>query len=293
MNPKVSVLMPIYNTDVLYLKEAVESVLKQTFADFEFLIINDASTEVDIEAVIKSYKDERIKYLVNEKNLGISASRNKLIELSKGQYIAAIDHDDIALPNWLTKEVQYLDENLDFGVVSCWRKRIVSGSFQRFLVDDENIKLSLLTACEIGHSGVLIRKSVLIDNNIKYEEEFFPAEDHALFCRLIPFTNFHNINQILFHYRDHQLNISTMIAEKMRIADFKVCSFVQKDNPYLCQKRNRTVPKITYIRLFGFIPFLRIVKTLRKNKIYLFYVLLIFTYKTREKLENLMLGGKL
>jgi glycosyltransferase involved in cell wall biosynthesis len=290
---KISVLMPVYNTKLAYLKESIESVLSQTFSDFEFLIVDDASTNAEVGSLIKSYKDKRIHYFINEKNLGISLTRNKLLELSNGKYLAVIDHDDIALPDWLKKGAQYLDENPEIGVTGCWRKKIVSKSFQKFLIDSENIKLALLTACAIPHSGAMIRKSVLIDNKISYEKEFSPAEDYALFCRLIPHTDFHNIAEILLHYRDHGNNISTLNSEKMEIADFKVRRFVQKDNPYLCEKRRDSVPKIIYMKLFGFIPLLKIKRTHRKNKIYLFNIFLIFTYKNRETLEGLTLGGKL
>lgn len=80
-NPKISVLMPIYNTNKLYLKEAIESILNQTFVDFEFIILNDSPDNTELDDIVKSYKDKRIKYLKNEKNMGITLSRNKLIDL--------------------------------------------------------------------------------------------------------------------------------------------------------------------------------------------------------------------
>ena len=96
--PEVSVLMPVYNTRPEHLREAMESILAQTFTDFEFLILNDASSDPRVEEVVQSFSDPRIVYAVNEKNLGISGSRNRLLDMAKGEYLAVMDHDDISLP---------------------------------------------------------------------------------------------------------------------------------------------------------------------------------------------------
>ena len=98
---KISVLMPVYNTDEKFLRQAIESILGQTYQDFEFLIVNDCSTDVRVEEVVLSYKDKRIKYSVNSQNLGISGTRNKLISQAKGEYFAVMDHDDVSLPERL------------------------------------------------------------------------------------------------------------------------------------------------------------------------------------------------
>ena len=91
---KVSVLMPIYRTDERFLREAIVSVLAQTFGDFELLLLDDCPDD-DRESVVKSYKDARIFYVRNDRNLGIAASRNRLLDLAKGEYLAVFDHDDI------------------------------------------------------------------------------------------------------------------------------------------------------------------------------------------------------
>ena len=91
--PKVSVLMPIYKTNEKYLKEAISSILNQSYTDFEFLILDDCPEDTR-EEIVKSFKDKRIKYFKNERNLGITPSRNKLIDMAKGEYLAVFDHDD-------------------------------------------------------------------------------------------------------------------------------------------------------------------------------------------------------
>lgn len=130
--PKVSVLMPVYKTDEKYLRGAIESVLRQTFSDFEFLILDDAP-EDSREDIVKSYKDKRIKYIKNETNLGITPSRNKLIELAKGEYLAVMDHDDVSLPERFAKQIKYLDEYPEVGVVGCKIKTMIGGKFSKIL----------------------------------------------------------------------------------------------------------------------------------------------------------------
>ena len=116
MEPLVSVLIPVYNTKYRYLREAIESILNQTYGNFELLIINDASCD-NAEDVILSYKDERIKYYKNETNLKLIATLNKGIELSKGKYIARLDADDYCTPDRLEKQVKYMEEHPDTEVI--------------------------------------------------------------------------------------------------------------------------------------------------------------------------------
>ena len=96
LSVKVSVLTPLYNTDPVFLREMIESILNQTFRDFEFILLNDSPDNREIEEIVRSYQDPRIVYVENESNLGISESRNKLLALSRGEYVAIFDHDDIS-----------------------------------------------------------------------------------------------------------------------------------------------------------------------------------------------------
>ena len=118
--PKISVLMPVYKTPEPFLREAVESILNQTAENFEFLILDDCPEDRAAEAVIASYDDARIKYFRNERNLGIAGSRNRLMEMATGDYLAVADHDDVSLPQRLEKEAAYLDAHRECGVVSGW-----------------------------------------------------------------------------------------------------------------------------------------------------------------------------
>ena len=283
---KISVLMPVYKTPELYLREAIESILKQTFADFEFLILDDCP-EDDREAIVKSYKDKRIKYFKNEKNLGISASRNKLIDMAKGEYLAVFDHDDISLPERLEKESQYLDEHPEIGVVGCAvevfqkKKKIITHP-----LTDEEIKASLMSVCAIVHPASMIKKNILMINSIRYEAYFSPAEDYRLWCRLIPYTKFHNLPDVLFKYRDHGMNTSKTQQEKMSIASFAIRAQVQAENPALYNFFQMDGLHTYRINLFGFLPLITIRSWRNKTRFYLFEKILLFSYKWSCKLKG-------
>ena len=162
--PKVSALMPVYNSNLSYLKETIESVLNQTFKDFEFLILNDSPENVELENFILEYaqKDERIKYFKNPRNLGISGSRNKLIDLAQGEFLAVIDHDDISVKERFEKEVAFLNANEEVGVVGGALRQMSNGKIARATLGTSvAIKLNLMKGCSLYHPTTMIRKSIL------------------------------------------------------------------------------------------------------------------------------------
>ena len=187
--PKVSVLMPVYRTKPEYLKATIQSILNQTFKDFEFLILDDSPTDTR-EDVVKSFKDKRIKYSQNKQNMGITPSRNKLVQMAKGKYLAVMDHDDISLPNRFEKQVQFLDKHPDVGVVGCQYQMVPHGRRSRLPTTNEEIQMGLMQDCMILHPSSMIRASVLKKD--PYQAEFSPSEDYALWCDLIGKTKFYN-----------------------------------------------------------------------------------------------------
>ena len=283
--PKISVLMPIYKTPEKYLREAIESVLAQTFKDFEFLILDDCP-EDNRKDIVASYNDERIKYWQNDINMGISASRNKLIDLAKGEYLAVMDHDDICLPERFEKEVQYLDKHPEVGVVSAQLNSIISQKTSQNPADNHSIKLALMRVCVISHPVSMIRKSVLLENNIRYEEQYTPSEDYALWCRLIPHTEFHNLEDILLLYRDHKENTSHLQGDKMKKATLGVWTFVEEENPSLFKEFLLKARQKSYIKLFGFIPIISVIKQGECSKYYLFEKIPLLSIKQTTKLKG-------
>ena len=117
--PRVSIVMPVYNTKEVYLREAIESVLNQTYYDFEFIIVNNASTE-PVKNIIDDYPDKRIKYLELKENFGAAHARNYAISQMKGIYYAAMDSDDICCNTRLEKQVKFLDNNDEYNIVCSW-----------------------------------------------------------------------------------------------------------------------------------------------------------------------------
>lgn len=278
--PRVSVLTPIYNTNPQYLRECIESILNQTYTDFEFLILNDSPDNTEIESIVKEYAkhDKRIKYHKNAKTMGISESRNKLLDMAHGEYIATFDHDDISLPDRLKKEVDFLDENPDYGVVSSWVKYFGDKNHTRKNPEtDDLIRIYMTDNLCVMHTASMIRKSVL--GKIRYESEYTPAEDYRLFFRLMEKTKIHNIPQVLVKYRVFGKNTSCKFSDKIAEKHNIIQAQIIKKHPDL---RQEFIDKYDCgtkyrLRLFGIVPLLKI----KKHRIYLFEFIPLFKVKWR------------
>lgn len=249
--PRVSVLMPVYNTKPEHLREAIESILTQTFTDFEFLILNDCSPNADVEEVVKSYTDPRIVYARNERNLGISGARNRLLDMAKGEYLAVMDHDDISLPERFEKEVAFLDSRPEVGLICCQAGSPDSEVVTNFPLDNIGIKKSLMIWCRYCHPACMIRASVLKDHDLRYEAMFSPCEDHALFCRMIPFTEFAVLPEVLFKYRNWEGNTSHRQVRALESAKLGVLEFARRENPELWAMARYHLKTGWNFKLFG------------------------------------------
>lgn len=273
--PKVSVLTPIYNTNPQYLRECIESILNQTFTDFEFLILNDSPDNKELEKIVKEYanKDKRIKYSKNNKNIGITPSRNKLLKMARGKYLAIFDHDDISVPERLEKEVKFLDENPYVGVVSGWIEKFEKGSgIWKNPENDIDIKIHLTDNCYVAHTAAMIRKSVLIDNNIEYEEFYTPSEDYRLWARLMDVTYFYNIQEVLVKYRWTGENTSIKQEKRMSFVHDEIQAEISNKYPYYYRKfiQKYCIKRINFrLRLFGIVPIVKI----KNNWVLLFEII--------------------
>lgn len=249
--PMVSVLMPVYRTNPEYLRATIQSILNQTFKDFEFLILDDCPTDTR-EKVIKSFKDERIKYSQNKQNMGITPSRNTLVQMAQGKYLAVMDHDDISLAKRFEKQVAFLEKHPDVGVVGCQYQMVPNGRQSRLPTTNEEIQMGLMQDCMILHPSSMIRANILKKD--PYKAEFSPSEDYALWCDLIGQTKFYNLPEILFHYHLHEANTSKTQSQKMRDTAQKIRNIVRQKHPELWQKFCQSAPHIVRIKLFGIIP---------------------------------------
>lgn len=207
--PIISVLLPVYNTKEEYLRKCIESILNQTFPNFELIILNDGSTN-NVEEVINSYNDSRIKYFRNEKTQGITEVRNKLVSFATGKYIAVTDHDDISVPERFEKEFNFLENNPEFSFVSSWLEVFHETKHRTKILKSLEFPsyLSMLKRCEFFHPACMYRKADLEKYNLKYEKDYFGAQDYALFAKAIKYMKFANIQEPLLKYRKHETNAS-------------------------------------------------------------------------------------
>lgn len=200
--PKVTVLMSVYNGE-RYLQQAVESILGQSFEDFEFLVVDDASSDRS-SGILNGYRDPRLRILRNEANAGLAASLNRGIDHARGRYVARMDDDDVSLPERLERQVSFLDERPAIGVCGTWARAI-----------DENGKPTELLRTPTGnaagklcwrppvfvHPTVMARKELLRAN--RYDPAYLQAQDYELWLRLWPKTGFDNLGSVLLLYRSH------------------------------------------------------------------------------------------
>lgn len=205
---KVSVLMPIFNAEN-YLAEAIDSVIFQSYQDWELIIINDGSTDRS-DQIIRTYNDKRIKYFKNAENKGITYTRNLMIERAKGEYIAFLDSDDLAHRERLKEQVSFLDKNRDYAMCGTWAYMIDnSGNVLKKMNlthGSQEIKSTLLFSNSFVQSSVMIRSSILAE--MPYDISFPVSEDYELWTRVVEKYKVENIPQHLTYYRWHDSNIS-------------------------------------------------------------------------------------
>jgi glycosyltransferase involved in cell wall biosynthesis len=213
--PLVTVLLPVYNAE-RFVAKSIESILKQSFEDFELLIINDGSSDNSM-SVISSIDDKRIRIVENEKNLTLIPTLNKGIRLARGKYIARMDSDDIAHPDRLKLQINFLEKNPEVGLL---------GSSTRFV--DQNLnelylkyspethvqnKWKMLYATSFMHPTVIFRKDAVMEVS-GYSSIYPHCEDYELWTRLSEVTKVHQLPNILVNVRKHDQNVSLIHSKK-------------------------------------------------------------------------------
>lgn len=213
--PAVTVLMAVFNTET-HLREAIDSILGQEFADFEFLIYNDGSTD-GTAAVVRSYGDPRIVFVDNSSNRGVSHNMNEGIARARGRYIARMDGDDVAYPQRLALQVAYLDAHPEVGLCGAGVRYIgASDTVIRVPEANDIIQHTLWLRNAFYQPVVMIRTSVLLEHNLRYDTRFDPAEDYKLWSDMSGVTELHNLPQILLDYRIHPHQISRRQSVKQQ-----------------------------------------------------------------------------
>lgn len=213
--PRVSVLMPAYDAEK-YIADAIKSILNQTFTDFELIIVNDGSTD-KTKQIIEEFDDKRIKYFENDGNKGLSFTRNRLIEISKGEFIAWLDSDDVANPQRLKEQVSFLDNNPKHAFVASWARLIdgdnhPTGNYLKSYIPNKYLRELLLFVNYIVQSSMLIRKSHL--PKLLYDLNYPPTEDYELWVRILKEYQGEILPKVLVDYRIHNSNSSQVQSKK-------------------------------------------------------------------------------
>lgn len=205
--------MPTYNVTP-YVKEAIASVLRQTYRDFELLVIDDCSTDGTV-SVVRSIDDPRIHIIQNEKNVGLAENLNHGLSHITTEYVARMDGDDIAEPFWLEREVTILDSHPEIGICSGGFERFGTvKSLVRFPERHEDCMANMLFECSV--IVPTFRMSLYRNHGLRYSTEAFPAEDYRFWAECLRVTRIYNIQETLFHYRMHPTQICTARREEQQ-----------------------------------------------------------------------------
>lgn len=202
--PCVSVLMPVYEGE-RYLEEAIESILNQTFRDFELIVIDDGSTD-GTAGIVERYRraDGRIR-VFEQANHGLAATLNRGLELAQGEYVARMDADDISLPERLAVQVAFMNANRQVGICGTWVETFDSIDLKvlRLPTDDATIRSWLLFESVLPHPSIVMRREVLLKAGLSYDETCLHAEDYDLWVRASRRTALANVSEVLLRYRLH------------------------------------------------------------------------------------------
>ncbi len=229
---RVTVLMPVYNGE-LYLRLALDSVLSQTFADFELLVIDDGSTD-STPAILSEYaaRDARLRVIRKTPNAGLVAALNQGLDLATGEYIARMDADDICFPERLAKQVAYLDEHPQVGLLGLKYIHIDQAGENVYQGEPMPpapepgtagyITWKLLWMTSIQHPGALLRRAVVTQHHLRYDAAYFTAEDYDLWTRFRRHGLVERLPDALLYYRVHSGGISLLKREQQLRTHFAI-----------------------------------------------------------------------
>jgi glycosyltransferase involved in cell wall biosynthesis len=213
MNPTVSVLMPVYNSEQ-FLAQAIDSVLAQTWTDFEFIIVDDGSTD-QTGAILQAYaaRDRRIVLQRHGRNLGLTRALNAGLAVARGRFVARHDADDLSLPQRLERQVRCLDDRPEVGLLATAitliddRGQVLRDRYFDTHLTNEALQRQLLNNICIGHGSVVMRRECL-DRVGGYDPALEPSEDHDLWLRLAEITQLASLPEPLYAYRQHPASVS-------------------------------------------------------------------------------------
>lgn len=308
--PEISIIMPVYNAGP-YLKKSVQSILNQTYGNFEFLICDDGSTDNSLK-ILKEFsrQDERIK-LFSQKNLGVVKTLNRLIKNSQGEYIARMDADDLAYPKRIEQQIKYLKQHpktvivgTAFDIIDNKGKFIET--FHHFN-DDFLIRWMLIFSSPFCHSSVIIRKNIF-DQTGLYDNKWTTVEDYELWTRISQIGTMANLDEILQHYRANSQGVSQknwqyQVKQRNKLGEIYADKFLKDNNiktaistaeKYLTKKSPQTLClNLVQKKLLAKICNLTGCYLIRKNQTakadHFFKIAIRFDHKRIDSLINIFL----
>lgn len=270
VDPLISVVMPVYNQS-RFIKEAVDSILNQTFSDFELIIIDDASTDGTTE-ILKKYTDPRIKLIIKDRNQGVSRAINDGLRLAKGKYIARMDGDDISVKDRFEKQVAILENNPKIFICGSWIQFFGnSRKIIKYKETHNEIITELLINCSISISSSMFRRKEL--SHIIFDVNKRSGEDYDFWTKVAWLGEMYNIQEVLLLYRVHQNQASLIHKPNQILDDIQIRLNLFKKINYDTQKY--TDPLITKILLLN--------KSISINELELFLKWIAELYKSNLK----------
>jgi glycosyltransferase involved in cell wall biosynthesis len=225
--PELSIIMPVYNSET-FVGKAIESLLSQTYTDFELIIVNDASKDNSLE-IVKSYKDPRIIIIENERNMGIVYSRNKGLEIARGKFIAQFDSDDIAVADKFKLQLDFLINNPDYGMIGSWAKMIdnkgkLLKKKWKLNAPPERIPAILLFRNYFVQSSIVMRREAIPEGG--YKTGYDVVEDYIMWLETAEKFKTWNYPAYLVYYRIHPQSATNSDIERLRQRDINVYKFI-------------------------------------------------------------------
>ena len=220
----ISVLMSVYNSQA-YLQAAIDSVLQQTFREFEFVIIDDCSTDGSWE-ILTAYaaQDRRIRLRRNRENLGLTRSLNQGLAEIRGKYVARMDADDVSLPDRFARQYQFMEANPAVGVCGTWTKTIGEGTrhvalgyVNQYPADDKTIRCWLLFGVGLAHPSVFLRRELLLKAGLTYDNSYRCCQDYDLWTRAYRHFELANLPEVLLLYRLHPQQVGQAYSADLRL----------------------------------------------------------------------------
>lgn len=215
---KVSVVLPVYNV-AAYIQDTIQSILNQTFSDFELLLLDDCSTD-DTVARIQAITDPRVRLIRNERNLGRAGTDNAALQHVRGEYVAKMDGDDLCHPERLARQVAHLDQHPEVNVVGGWMQNFGNDTYlNQYPAEPADARVFTLFGLPVGNPSVMLRTRLLREEGMHYDATLRQTEDYDFFARYLERLVVATLPIALIQYRTFPVHQKVVLGERSQVAD--------------------------------------------------------------------------